>query len=119
MALLSNVRGVVRTYFLRHRSGGLEDHPLDLQVYLTGLRPESPVWAAVPQQTVARHVPRWDMWSASMWDEHLLVQACSFFNGGIGIDRLIQRPTVNRCCSQIAFLKTCPKFVHDVRDHRT
>jgi hypothetical protein len=61
MALLSNVRGVVRTYFLRHRSGGLEDHPLDLQVYLTGLRPESPVWATVPQQTVARHVPRWDM----------------------------------------------------------
>jgi hypothetical protein len=61
MALLSNVRGVVRTYFLRHRSGGLEGHPLDQQVYLTGLRPESPVWAAVPQQTVARHVPRWDM----------------------------------------------------------
>jgi hypothetical protein len=37
-------------YFLRHRSGVLSAAPLDQQIYLTPVRPESPIWAIVPQR---------------------------------------------------------------------
>jgi hypothetical protein len=38
------------------------------------------------------------------------------FYGGVGINGSIQRPTLNRRGSQIAGLKTCSKFIHDLRD---
>jgi hypothetical protein len=36
------------TYFLRHRSGELSEAALDQQIYVTPLRPETPIWATVP-----------------------------------------------------------------------
>ena len=37
-------------HFLRERSGVLGASELDQQVYVTPLRPESPIWAVVPQR---------------------------------------------------------------------
>jgi hypothetical protein len=37
-------------YFLRSRAGVLSAAPLDQQVYLTPCRPESPIWAIVPER---------------------------------------------------------------------
>jgi hypothetical protein len=37
-------------YFLRHRAGGLGAALLDQQIYVTPVRPESPIWAIVPKR---------------------------------------------------------------------
>src|SRR5882757_1986722 len=54
--------------------------------------------------------------SVSAREKDVLVQACSLFDCGTGIDRLIQRPFLNRRGSQIAALEACSKFIHNLRD---
>jgi hypothetical protein len=39
------------TYFLRHRAGALGAALLDQQIYVTPVRPESPIWAIVPKRS--------------------------------------------------------------------
>jgi hypothetical protein len=39
------------TYFLLHRAGALGVALLDQQIYVTPVRPESPIWAIVPKRS--------------------------------------------------------------------
>jgi hypothetical protein len=59
--------------------------------------------AAIPPiraKVVAYNIPKSaGVCSATMREQHVLFRAASLFNGGIGIDRLIQRPSLNRRCS--------------------
>jgi hypothetical protein len=41
---------LMAVYFLRHRADVLSAAPLDQQIYLTPVRPESPIWAIVPKR---------------------------------------------------------------------
>src|SRR6202035_4846129 len=54
-----------------------------------------------------------------MREKDMFVLACSLFDGSIGIDRMIQRPSLNRRWSQNTILKTYPKLIHDFRDRGT